>query len=88
VALVTYTRGEKHSKSGLGGGFAHELGKADGFGKAYDFGRTDSAMKPADVTYSHEVTGEDLKLFQAMLEDGRLAKSDFHIADKATPAGQ
>lgn len=88
MATVTYTLGEKHSKSGFGGGFAHELGKADGFSKAYGFGRVDGAMKPADITYSHEVTGDDLKLFQAMLDDGRLAKSEFHIADKAAAAGQ
>lgn len=83
MAFVTYTLGEKHSRSGLAGGFAHILGKPDGLSKEYVFGRGDDSIAPADVVYTHEVDGEDAELFRDMLEDGRLDKAEFTITDEA-----
>lgn len=83
MATVTYTLGKRHSKSGFGGGFAHILGKGQGLSREYVFGRADEGIAPADVTYEHEVSGDDLKRFQAMLDGGELNKAEFHITDKS-----
>lgn len=81
MATIVFKAGEHHSKSGFGGGFAHILGKGEGFSREYMFGRGDDDMAPRDVTYRHEAEGADLDLFRAMLDDKRLAKSDFAIED-------
>lgn len=83
MATVTYTLGEKHSKSGFGGGFAHILGKDEGLSREYVFGRADESIAPKDVTYSHEVSGADLDVFRELLADKRLDRAEFHLAEDA-----
>lgn len=83
MGFVTYTRGAAHAQSDLSGGFAHILGKRDGFSKEYMFGKGDEDMPLADVTYTHEVDGEDLDLFEDMLDDGRLSKDEFEVTEEA-----
>ncbi len=83
MSFVTYTRGAAHAQSDLKGGFAHILGKRDGFSKEYMFGRGDEDMLADKVTYTHEVDGDDLELFEDMIDDGRLEKDEFAVTAEA-----
>ena len=86
MAFVTYTRGADWAKRGFPGGFAHEVGQDEGFSRAYHFGQT-GAVAPADVTYTHEVTGEDEALFRDLLAEGGLSRDGFAVTDEA-PKGR
>lgn len=85
MPYITYTRGERHSRSGFSGGFAHALMRRDGFSRAYHFGQTGD-VAAEKVTFTHEVTGDDADLFREMLADGRLDRAEFHLADEPPAA--